>query len=58
MCAGCRSQEQESSMGHEGIAIAESRRFEGVGAESMKFEGMPAQSASDAKQTENSGFGS
>ena len=57
MCAECRSQEQERSMGHEGIAMSEDTKYDGLGAESMKFEGMPAQSYDDAAQVESSGRG-
>ena len=47
----------EGAMAHGGIAIRSNTKFDGLGAESMKFEGLPAQSASDAKQVENSGRG-
>ena len=45
------------SMGHGGIAIKSNTKFDGLGAESEKFEGLPAQSTSDAKKVENSGYG-
>ena len=57
MCAGCMSHEQSGSMGHEGIAMAESTKFDGLGATSKKFEGEAASTSGDAAEAERTGWG-
>ena len=57
MCAGCMSHEQSGSMGHEGIAMAESTKFDGLGATSQKFEGEAPNARGEAAEAEYTGRG-